>query len=272
MKYSTKKFVSVSSFGLLLAVALSPVLLQEQTCEPELPEATALANLEFKPFQMGSELPHDVLAFEAGVTEYAVEIPIASKEAMVVADPEVQSSTVSVQCIAGGTIDGHVCDPELDWTMIDLPEGDLVVQVVVRASPEEGSGTGMYTIDVTRERPDPATLVNLEFKPFQMGSELPHDVMTFQRGVTEYSVELPESVTQAMVVAEPAVLSSQRTIQCIAGGIIDGHAFDSDLTWTMIEVPEGSSIVQVFVRASPEEGSGLGMYTIYITREAPGTS
>jgi hypothetical protein len=39
----------------------------------------------------------------------------------------------------------------------------------------------------------------------------------------------------------------------------------------MIDVPAGNSIVQVFVRASLEQGSGLGMYTIDITR-APGTS
>jgi hypothetical protein len=270
MKTSAKKFISLSSFGLLLAVALAPALLQE-TCEVELPDPTVLANLEFRPFQMGSELPHDVMTFESGVTEYAVVLPTSSTEAMIVAEPAVESSTVSVQCIAGGTIDGHICDPDLDWTMIALPEGNSIVQVVVRASPELGSGTGMYTINVTREQPDPTVLVNLEFRPFQMGHELPYDVMTFQRGVMEYAVEIPESVHEAMVVAEPAVESSTRTIQCIAGGTIDGHAFDPDLTWTMIDVPEGNSIVQVFVRASLEQGSALGMYTIHITR-APGTS
>ena len=261
----------MSSFGLLLAVALSPVLLQQETCELEVPDPTALASLEFRPFQMGSELPYDVMEFEVGVSEYAVELPESSTQAMIVAEPEVESSALSVQCIAGGTIDGHKFDPDLGWTMIDLPEGDSIVQVVVRAAPEEGSGTGMYTINVTRERPDPTVLVNLEFRPFQMGSELPYDVMEFEAGVMEYAVELPDSVTEAMVVAEAAVESSERTIQCIAGETIDGHAFDPGLSWTMIDVPEGESVVQVFVRASAELGSGMSMYTISITR-APGTS
>lgn len=271
MKTTAKKLISLSSFGLLLAMVLAPALLQE-TCDVDLPDGTALANLEFRPFQVGSELPHDVMTFESGVAEYAVVLPTSSRQAMIVAEPEVQSSRVSVQCIAGGAIDGHVCDPELDWTMIDLPEGNSIVQVVVRASDEQGSGTGMYTINVTRERPDPTVLANLEFRPFQMGRELPYDVMTFQRGVMEYAVEIPDSVTEAMVVAEPLVKSSTRTIQCIAGSTIDGHAFDPNLTWTMIDVPDGNSIVQVFVRATREEGSGLGMYTINITRAPPGTS
>ena len=261
----------MSSFGLLLAIALSPVLLQQETCELEVPDPTALASLEFRPFQMGLELPYDVMEFEVGVSEYAVELPDSSTQAMIVAEPEDESSTLSVQCIAGGTIDGHKFDPELGWTMIDLPEGDSIVQVVVRAAPDKGSGIGMYTINVTRERPDPTVLVNLEFRPFQMGLELPYDVMEFEAGVTEYTVELPESVTEAMVVAEPAVESSERTIQCIAGGTIDGHAFEPGQTWTMIDVPEGESAVQVFVRASPEWGSGIGMYQINITRQ-PGTS
>lgn len=149
MKTSAKKFISLSSFGLLLAVALAPALLQE-TCEVELPDPTVLANLEFRPFQMGSELPHDVMTFESGVTEYAVVLPTSSTEAMIVAEPAVESSTVSVQCIAGGTIDGHAFDPALTWTMIDVPEGDSIVQVFVRASLEQGSALGMYTIHITR--------------------------------------------------------------------------------------------------------------------------
>jgi hypothetical protein len=145
------------------------------------------------------------------------------------------------------------------------------VQVVVRASPEMGGGIGVYTINVTRERPDPTMLVNFEFRPFQMGREVPYDVMTFESGVDYYAIQIPDAVTEAMVVAEPAVESSELSIQCIAGGTIDGHQFDPDLNWTMIDVPEGNSLVQVVVRASPEEGGGIGVYTIRITR-IPGMS
>ncbi len=62
-----------------------------------------------------------------------------------------ESSELSIQCIAGGTIDGHPFDEGKNWTMIDVPEGNSVVQVVVRASAEEGGAIRIYTIQVERE-------------------------------------------------------------------------------------------------------------------------
>jgi hypothetical protein len=155
--------------------------------------------------------------------------------------------------------------------MIELPEGNSIVQIVVRASPELGGEVGVYTIGVTRERPDPTVLANLEFRPFQMGQELPYDVMTFESGVTDYTVELPDTVTEAMLVAQPLVESSELTVQCIAGGTIDGHPFDAGQNWTMIGLPEGNSVVQIVVRASTAEGGEIGIYTIQVTR-VPGMS
>ena len=145
-----KKLVALSSFGLLLAVGLSPIFLQQESCEIEAPDPTALADLEFRPFHMGQELPHDAIAFESGVTSYTLELPAHVTEAMVVAEPEVESSELTIQCIAGGTIDGHPFDAGQNWTMIGLPEGNSVVQIVVRASTAEGGEIGIYTIQVTR--------------------------------------------------------------------------------------------------------------------------
>ncbi len=193
-----KTLVALGSFGLLLAAALSPVFLQQEGCEIEGPDATGLANLEFRPFHMGQELPETAITFEHGVTEYAVELPAHVTEAMVFAEPEVESSELTIQCIAGETIDGHAFGED-NWTTIQLPEGNSVVQIVVRANEQWGGNIGVYSINITRERPDPTVLANLEFRPFQMGQELPYDVMTFKKGVTEYTVELPESVTEAMV-------------------------------------------------------------------------
>ena len=266
-----KRLVALSSFGLLLAVALSPVFLQQESCEIEEPDPTALVNLELRPFHMGQELPHSAIAFEKGVNDYSVELPAHVTEAMVVAEPEVESSELTIQCIAGGTIDGHPFEQGQSWTMIELPEGNSIVQIVVRASADEGGGIGVYTIGVTRGQPDPTALANLELRPFQMGQELPYDLMTFESGVTEYTVELPDFVTEAMVVAQPVVESSELTIQCIAGGTIDGHAFEPGKDWTMIGLPEGNSVVQVVVRATTAEGGEIGMYTIHVTR-VPGQS
>ena len=255
------------SLGLALAVVLSPAVLQEDvSCGAADP--TALANLEFRPFQMpGQELPEDVLGFEPGVMEYAVELPDSVSQAMVVVEREVESSELSIQCIAGGTIDGHMFDPALPWTMIELPEGDSRLEIVVQARPELGGGYGFYTIHITRTQSDPTALVNLEFRPFQMpGQELPEDVLGFEPGVMEYTVELPDSVREAMVVVEREVESSELSIQCIAGGTIDGHMFDPALPWTMIELPEGDSRLEIVVQARPELGGGYGFYTIHVTR------
>ena len=261
--------VSLRTYGLALALVFSPALMQvgDVGCEPADP--TTLADLQFKPFQMpGQVLPEDMIAFEPGVMVYEVDLPDSVTQAMVVAEPAVESSEVTVQCVAGGTITGHPIDPALDWIPIDLPEGESVLEIIVHASPDQGSGFGEYTIVITRSEPaDPTALADLQFRPFQMpGQELPEDMIAFEPGVMVYEVELPDSVTEAMVVAEPAARSSEVTVQCIAGGIITGHPIDPALDWIPIELPEGDSVLEVIVHASTEYGSEFGEYQIYVTR------
>ncbi len=266
---STQRFISLKTYGLALALVFSPAFMQmgDVGCEPADP--TTLADLQFRPFQMpDQELPEDMIAFESGVLVYEVELPDSVTQAMVVAEPAVESSAVTVQCVAGGTITGHPIDPALDWIPIDLPAGDSLLEVIVHASPEDGSGFGEYTIVITRAEPgDPTALADLQFRPFQMpGQELPEDMIAFESGVLVYEVELPDSVTEAMLVAEPAVESSAVTVQCVAGGIITGHPIDPALDWIPVDLPAGDSVLEVIVHASVEHGGEFGEYTIYVTR------
>ena len=241
--------------------------LDDVGCEPADP--TTLADLQFRPFQVpGQELPEDMIAFESEVLVYEVELPDSVTEAMVVAEPAVESAALSIQCIAGGTISGHQIDPALDWTMVDLPAGDSVLEVIVHPSGEHGTDFGQYTIIVTRtELAHPTTLADLQFRPFQMpGQELPEDMIAFESGVSEYDVVLPDSVTEAMVVAEPAVESAAVSVQCVAGGTITGHQIDPALDWIPVDLPDGDSRLEVIVHPSGEHGTEFGQYTIHVTR------
>jgi len=146
-----QRFVSLKTYGLALALVFSPAFMQVDDVDCEPADPTTLADLQFRPFQMpGQELPEDMIAFESGVLVYEVELPDSVTQAMLVAEPAVESSAVSVQCIAGGTITGHPIDPALDWIPVDLPAGDSVLEVIVHPSGEHGTEFGMYTINVTR--------------------------------------------------------------------------------------------------------------------------
>ena len=135
---NTRHWAALRTFGLAFAIVLAPALMGQDDCEP--PDPTTLADLQFRPFQMpGQELPEDIIAFESGVLVYEVELPDSVTQAMLVAEPAVESSAVSVQCIAGGTITGHPIDPALDWIPVDLPAGDSVLEVVVHPSGEHGT-------------------------------------------------------------------------------------------------------------------------------------
>jgi hypothetical protein len=148
---NTRHWVALRTFGLAFAVVLTPAFMQVEDvgCEPADP--TTLADLQFRPFLMpGQDLPEDLIAFESGVLVYDVELPDSVTQAMVVAIPAVESTELTVQCIAGGTITGHPIDPALDWIAIDLPEGDSVLDIILHPSGEHGTQFGEYWVYVRR--------------------------------------------------------------------------------------------------------------------------
>lgn len=110
------------------------------------------------------------------------------------------------------------------------------------------------------------TLAALEFRPFRMpGMELPEDIIQFEPDVLLYEVELPVTVTQAMLVLEASDPTADLAVQCYDDeGFVEGHQINETLGWTVIDLPEGNSRVKVFVRPS---GGDEGCYIIRITRE-----
>jgi len=146
MRYSTH-LVSLRTIGLAFAIVLSPAIMQ--TGDLDCTGDTTLKTLEFKPFQMpGGGLPQDMLAFDPHERLYEVKLPDSVTQAMLIAEPTDPTAEVLVQCYVGTEwVAGHEMDPELDWFVIDLPEGDSTVRVYVRPS---GGAEGWYNINVLR--------------------------------------------------------------------------------------------------------------------------
>ena len=109
------------------------------------------------------------------------------------------------------------------------------------------------------------SLAVLEFKPFQMpGQDLPEDMLAFQHDVQVYRVELPDQVTQAMLVAEPTDPTADIMVDCYVGTEwVEGHTFDVELGWFVINLPEPDSIVRVTVTAA---GGATDWYNIEVIR------
>lgn len=105
----------------------------------------------------------------------------------------------------------------------------------------------------------------LEFKPFQMpGQDLPEDMLAFQHDVQAYRVELPDSVTQAMLVAEATDPKAEIMVDCYVGTEwVGGHMFDPELGWFVINLPEPDSTVRVTVSAV---GGATDWYNIEVIR------
>ena len=84
MRYS-RHLVSLRTLGLAFAVALSPALIQ--TGNLDCTGYTTLEALEFRPFHMDQDLPHNMLEFDPGVRLYEVELPEHVTQAMLIAEP-----------------------------------------------------------------------------------------------------------------------------------------------------------------------------------------
>lgn len=111
---------------------------------------TTLAALEFRPFRMpGMELPEDVIQFEAQVRLYEVELPAYVTQAMLVLEASDPTAELAVQCYDDeGFVAGHQINEVLGWTVVDLPDGDSRVKVIVRPT---GGAEDDYIIRITRE-------------------------------------------------------------------------------------------------------------------------
>ena len=145
MRYS-RHLVSLRTLGLAFAVALSPALIQ--TGNLDCTGYTTLEALEFRPFHMDQDLPHNMLEFDPGVRLYEVELPEHVTQAMLIAEPTDPNAEILVNCYVGAEwVAGHMMDTELGWFVIDLPEGDSTVRVTVRPI---GGAEGWYNIDVHR--------------------------------------------------------------------------------------------------------------------------
>ena len=109
------------------------------------------------------------------------------------------------------------------------------------------------------------SLAVLEFKPFQMpGQDLPEDMLAFQHDQQVYRVELPDSVTQAMLVAEATDPMAEVMVDCYVGTEwVAGHMLDAELGWFVINLPEPDSIVRVTVSAM---GGATDWYNIEVIR------
>ncbi|MBW2212238.1 MAG: hypothetical protein JRG67_14590 [Deltaproteobacteria bacterium] len=110
-----------------------------------------------------------------------------------------------------------------------------------------------------------ASLAALEFRPFQMpGQTLPTDLLGFEHDLSMYRIELPDSVKQAMLIAEPTDPSAEVVVNCYVGTkFVAAHMMDPGLGWFVIDLPEGNSTVRVNVSAM---GGAQGVYNIDVLR------
>lgn len=110
-----------------------------------------------------------------------------------------------------------------------------------------------------------ASLAALEFRPFQMpGQTLPTDLLGFTHDVSMYVVELPDSVTQAMLIAEPTDPTAEVVVNCYVGTeFVEAHMMDPELGWFVINLPEGNSTVRVNISTM---GGVEGWYNIDVFR------
>ena len=111
-----------------------------------------------------------------------------------------------------------------------------------------------------------ASLAALEFRPFQMPGQRdgPVDLLGFTHDVSMYVVELPDSVTQAMLIAEPTDPTAEVVVNCYVGTeFVEAHMMDPELGWFVINLPEGNSTVRVNISTM---GGVEGWYNIDVFR------
>ena len=107
------------------------------------------------------------------------------------------------------------------------------------------------------------TLEVLEFRPFHMGHELPEDMLGFDPDLKVYEVELPDHVTEALLIAQPTDPMADVVVNCYVGTEwVAGHEIDREFGWFLMDLPEGDSTVRVNVHSSGAQGS----YTIEVLR------
>ena len=107
-------------------------------------------------------------------------------------------------------------------------------------------------------------LETLEFRPFHMSQELPENVLEFDPAVRLYEVALPDTVTQAMLIAEPSDPTAEVMVHCYVGPEwVAGHLMDAELGWFVVDLPDGDSNIRIYVRTT---SGAEGWYQIDVTR------
>lgn len=80
---------------------------------------------------------------------YEVELPAYVTQAMLVLEASDPTAELAVQCYDDeGFVAGHQINEVLGWTVVDLPDGDSRVKVIVRPT---GGAEDDYIIRITRE-------------------------------------------------------------------------------------------------------------------------
>ncbi len=109
------------------------------------------------------------------------------------------------------------------------------------------------------------TLADLELRAFEGESCMPADnMLTFDPQVKVYEVNVPDSVTQAMLIAEPAEPGAVVLVQCYVDGVVVAdHVSDPEQRWTVVDLPEGNSSIHVYVKPA---GGAVSWYAIDVHR------
>ena len=109
------------------------------------------------------------------------------------------------------------------------------------------------------------TLATLELRAFEGESCMPgSDLITFDPQVKVYAVDVPDLVTQAMLIAEPSDPAAGVAVQCyVDDELVAQHVSDPEQRWTVVDLPEGDSTIHVYVKPA---GGAVMWYAIDVHR------
>lgn len=109
------------------------------------------------------------------------------------------------------------------------------------------------------------TLAELELRAFEGDSCMPaENMVAFDPQVKVYQVEVPDLVTQAMLIAEPTDPTAGVAVQCYVEGVmVAQHVSDPEQRWTVVDLPEGDSTIHVYVKPA---GGAVSWYAIDVHR------
>ncbi len=181
--------------------------------------------------------------FSPGITGYSDTVP--NSVASVTVTPTANESHATVSVNGQAVISGQASQ------LINLDVGDNPVTIEVTA--QDGTTTNTYTVTITRQSSNDATLSSLAVS---QGTLTP----AFSPGVADYTDNVTNSVTSVTVT--PTANESHATIS------VNGQAVSSGQASQSINLSVGDNPITIEVTA--QDGTTINTYTVTVTRQSSG--